>query len=270
MQKPYFEGYYFKHQIGRRTLCFIVGASGEGEFIQILDGRRVYHIPKIGANRFTARGILVDIRHKDCHIKGALRYGPLTPLRYDIMGPLKFLPLECRHGVVSMRHALSGSLLINGETVDFSGGVGYIEKDSGVSFPSAYQWVQCNNFSGENTSIMAAVATIPFCGLDLTGCTAAILHRGREIRLATYLGAKVLHSSERRMVLRQGKRLLEANLFPSYTFPLKAPLQGRMNRIIRESPGGIARFRLFEENRLVFDLTGRHAGMEFAEPVDIT
>ena len=33
------------------------------------------------------------------------------------------------------------------QTIDFTNGVGYIEGDSGTSFPESYVWVHCNDFS---------------------------------------------------------------------------------------------------------------------------
>ena len=77
------------------------------------------------------------------------------------MGPFKYFPMECRHGIISMRHTLEGRLKLNGKEIDFTNGLGYIEKDSGRSFPSSYVWVQANDFD-EPCSIMASVADIPF------------------------------------------------------------------------------------------------------------
>ena len=60
------------------------------------------------------------------------------------MGPFRFLPgMECSHGVISMGHALEGTLTLNGAVLDFAGGTGYVETDRGRSFPSAYLWTQC-------------------------------------------------------------------------------------------------------------------------------
>ena len=39
--------------------------------------------------------------------------------------------MQCSHGVISMGHPLEGSVRLNGETIDFSGGTGYIETDRG-------------------------------------------------------------------------------------------------------------------------------------------
>ena len=48
----------------------------------------------------------------------------------DRMGPFKYFPMECRHRIISMRHTLEGRLKLNGKEIDFTNGLGYIEKDS--------------------------------------------------------------------------------------------------------------------------------------------
>jgi hypothetical protein len=79
------------------------------------------------------------------------------------MGPFRFVPLmECRHSVLSMSHSLSGSLRLNGKSVCFNGGVGYIEGDRGHSFPRRYIWTQCNWREESPCSLMLSAADIPF------------------------------------------------------------------------------------------------------------
>jgi hypothetical protein len=143
MKRNGFEGWYFKHQRGRcETMAFIPGRSRSGAFIQFASnhGSGYYEVPDIyvdnhkirgGGCVFSMSGIEVDLPH----ISGKLSYGPIKRLRSDIMGPFRYLPLQCRHGVVSMRHTLNGTLRFRGRDICFDGGLGYIEKDSGASFP---------------------------------------------------------------------------------------------------------------------------------------
>ena len=120
--------------------------------------------------------------------------------------------MQCAHGVVSMRHSLSGALELNGETLDFSDGTGYIETDRGRSFPTKYLWTQCAWDGAENSSLMLAVATIPLPVGGFTGCICSVFHGGREYRLATYRGARIEAWSSSAAVIRQGKYRLEAAL----------------------------------------------------------
>lgn len=275
MQKSnYFDGYYFKHQKGNKTLCLIVGQScsedryerTEEKFIQVITGDFSKRFTFAGdfprGNRFSKKGISLNIRTPEFSLTGNIRYRDLSPLRYDIMGPFALFPMECRHGVISMGHRLEGKVRLNGETIDFTGGTGYMEKDSGRSFPSSYVWVQANDFT-EDCSIMAAVAKIPFCGLHFRGCICAIQYGGREYRLATYLGVRVLSCTRKRIILKQGKYLLEIRLKESGGHLLKAPCNGKMARRVLESASCPAEFIFYRKGQKVFHLASRGAGFEY-------
>ena len=199
-------------------------------------------------------------------VQGALRYGPLSPLRTDIMGPFRFLPMQCSHSVYSMAHTLAGGFTVDGRFIDLTGGTGYIEGDRGSAFPRDYLWVQCNDFA-QPCSVMASVAHIPFCGRSFTGCICAVVYRGREYRLATYRGVRIVEASSRRLVLRQGRYLLEASFAAREAHPLRAPRTDGMTRTIRECNRARARFRFWEGGGLVFDLCSENASLECEEAV---
>jgi tocopherol cyclase len=61
--------------------------------------------------------------------------------------------------------SFTGRVLLNGRELNFTGGKGYIEGDSGRSFPKSYTWVQCNDFTVE-CSIMVSVVHIPFASYE--------------------------------------------------------------------------------------------------------
>ena len=273
MSNKGFEGWYFKHQRGGATVAFIPGRAESGAFVQMLDGAgsRQFDVPELrvengviyaGGCMFSGGGVTVDLPG----VRGELRYGPLTPLRSDIMGPFRFFPMECRHGVISMAHSLSGALTIDGRAQCFDGGVGYIEKDSGTSFPSGYLWLQCNDFAPA-CSIMVSVARIPFAGLRFTGCIAAVIFEGREYRLATYRGVAIRAAGPERICLTQGRLRLELDVTAEGGgHPLRAPVRGRMTATIRERCGAAVRARLWDGGEPVFDLFSAHAVCEFVPP----
>ena len=181
--RPYFEGWYFKcrtkdgktialipaiHKVGngqRSASLQVIAEAGtwwleypEAEFHAVRQPLRV----SLGPNTFSEEGIFLQVERSGLSLHGNLRHGHLTPLQSDIMGPFRFISeLECTHGVVSMGHRLDGTLTLNGKTLDFSGGLGYIETDRGRSFPDKYLWTQCNWVKPETTGLMLAVATIP-------------------------------------------------------------------------------------------------------------
>lgn len=270
MRSKGFEGWYFRHQKGDDTVAFIPGKAESGAFVQVISagGSRQFNVPglsvdcgviRAGGCVFSRRGCKIDLPG----ISGEIRYGKFTPLCSDIMGPFRFFPMECRHGVISMAHPLCGSLSMNGKPHCFDGGTGYAEKDSGTSFPRSYLWLQCSDFP-EPCSIMVSVAHIPFCGISFTGCICAIVYRGREYRLATYQGVRVHATGAEHVCLSQGRLLLEIDLEPSNGgHPLRSPVHGKMCGTIRESNNAAIHARLWEHSKPVFSLRSSHAAYEF-------
>lgn len=280
-----FEGWYFKHQRGKNTLSLIPGVnfdrSGGGTaFLQVIanDFSRFIAYPvsqfsargdplklRLGASLFTERGVHLSVGEPGFSMFGTIRYGRTAPLKYDVMGPLRFFPfLECRHGVVSRRHRLFGRVVVNGSCVDFDGGTGYIETDRGTSFPKNYLWTQCNTFAGRDTCIMAAVADVPIAGISFRGCLCSVYDGGKEYRLATYLGARVESCRRSGVILRQGRHLFKAELLGGAPNSLLAPESGGMTRTIHEHAACSMRYRFYEDGRLRFDLQSDSASFEFA------
>ncbi|MGB8455780.1 MAG: tocopherol cyclase family protein [Anaerocolumna sp.] len=300
-RKCFFEGWYFKQQAGNRIICFIPGINTDSNgnshaFIQIIMKDNSYAIPfpindfridrgkmiiRIGNNIFSRRGIQVDINTTEINIKGILQYGKTVPLRYTIMGYFKYFPwMECKHEIISMEHKVKGTLICNGIKFTFHKGTGYIEKDMGYSFPKSYLWIQCNHFLGERCSIFVSVADIPYHGIFFKGCICAIVYKGKEYRLATYLGVKILKSSKSGLCLKQGNYLFKIHINESgstrfrvadtkrsqeFSQKLFAPVMGDMSRTIKEQHLTTARFLLYHKRELIFDLASREVSFEYEE-----
>lgn len=258
----YFDGYYYKHQKGNHTLCLIAGQSASEKFIQVITNDFSEKVPFTKGNIFSRKGIMLDINTKQLSLTGRICYKGISPIKYDIMGPFCLFPMECRHGIISMYHRLEGQVLLNGRIIDFTDGTGYIEKDSGCSFPSSYLWIQANDFQMP-CSIMAAVADIPFFGLHFRGCICVIQCMGREYRLATYLGVRVLLCTRNRLVLKQGRYMLEVRIGDYRGRELSAPVNGKMIRTIVESASCFAEFIFYMHGKKVFHLYSQHAGFEY-------
>ncbi|MEA4966024.1 MAG: tocopherol cyclase family protein [Oscillospiraceae bacterium] len=262
-----FSGYYFRHQKNGQTVAFIPGVSDDGAFIQMITDHRSYHFEfpsavmsrkiTIGKNRFSTEGIHIDLPG----IRGNILYSDVTPLKSDIMGPFRFFPMECRHKIVSMHHRLNGSLKIGNEIYDFENGTGYIEGDSGKSFPKKYIWIQANDFAN-GSSVMMSVAEIPFCGFRFEGCICVVLKDGKEYRLATYLGARA-ESSKNSIVVYQRSLRLEADLISKgMGFPLASPRDGKLRGITKENNNATVLFRLSDQNKTICELLSANAGFE--------
>lgn len=260
-EKEYFTGQYYKHQKGDKTLSVIAGQTRREGFIQVITDEASVRVPFEKGNHFSNQGIVLQVRSPGLTVSGEIRYGALSPIAYDIMGPFRFFPMECRHGVVSMRHRLFGSMIVNGERWDFNGGTGYMEMDSGRSFPSEYTWIQANDFPGK-ASIMAAAAEIPFCGVRFKGCICIIQYGGREYRLATYLGARVVLCTAKQIVLVQGPYRLEIRVGVHKGRCLAAPQDGRMSRTVREAVSCPAEFRFYIRGKQQFHFFSESASFE--------
>lgn len=272
----HFEGLYYKHHKNDRSLAVIPGRSGDGAFIQIITDNGSYMAEytlndytkrgksiMIGGSEFFSDGIKLSINRDGLSLSGSLKYSGLSPLRYDIMGPFRFLPMECRHMVASMRHKVTGVLTLNGEELDFNGGTGYIEGDSGRSFPDSYTWVQCECLPGD-ASFMASAAKIPFAGLRFWGCTCAVHVDDTEYRLATYLGAGIKERTEKHLAITQSGLMLDVEIQGSHAHRLLAPDDGIMSRTVLESVAVPARVRFWKDGKMILDEETPCAAYEYS------
>ncbi|OUN21446.1 hypothetical protein [Pseudoflavonifractor sp. An85] len=130
-----FEGWYFKHQKGDDMVACIPGLAESGAFIQLIsqEGTKQFEISNLTVHNGSIQADRCRFSQQGCQIElpgvsGEILYGSLTPLCSDIMGPFRFFPMECRHGVLSMAHTLQGSVTIDGQLHRFDGGLGYAEK----------------------------------------------------------------------------------------------------------------------------------------------
>ncbi|MCL2838478.1 MAG: tocopherol cyclase family protein [Oscillospiraceae bacterium] len=291
-----FEGWYYKHNANGKTLALIPGKAVDKAFVQVVTDSRAYNIPysldeyhlngdvlRVGGNIFSKYGVTLDIQNSDLMLSGEIKYSNLTPIHGDIMGPFRFFPMECRHGIISMNHTLTGAVMLNGEIYDFTNGCGYIESDSGRSFPQGYTWVQCNDFENcsittpkngietaqgiatrfSRAAVMCAVARIPFYGLKFWGCICVVHLNGREYRLATYNGVKILRCEPGVIALKRGKYRLIIEINANEGHMLPAPRFGKMSHAICESLSCAARFRFMEGNRILFDGESNFASYEY-------
>ena len=264
-----FEGWYYKQRAGDYMLAFIPGRAEDGAFVQMIDpsGTRHFSMPepvicgdtvRIGDCLFSPQGLRVSLPG----VEGVLRYEGLTPLRSDIMGPFARLPLQCRHGVVSMSHSVSGQITVDGTVHEFDRASGYCEKDAGRSFPRAYLWLQCNDFPCP-VSVMAAVAHIPFLAFSFTGCLAVVVYAGTEYRFATYRGVRIEQCTPDHIRLRQGRLVLDLTLSPHDAGQvLRAPLRGSMSADIRECRDADLRLVLSDSSRIILDTCSSRASCE--------
>ena len=259
--KKHFFGIYYKHQSkDGYTIAVIVSTSNEGDMVQIIDNDKSYQIKDIKSVDVSFQGINFDVHQHDIEITGHLQYGQLTKPKKDVMSYYRYLPIECKHQIYSMNHSLSGSLIINGKTINFDGGDGYMEGDKGRNFPKQYLWF---NASSKEVAITLAVATIPLGLIKIMGTTSLIVHNNKEYRFGTYNFARAKIIEKDHILIKKGKYKLEIFIDDHDGHALKAPVKGDMIRTIHECPSVKARCVLSKNNKTIFDITHPYSSFEF-------
>ena len=163
---------------------------------------------------------------------------------------------------------MRGSLIMNGGSINFDQGRGYIEKDWGQAFPQAWIWAQTNHFDHPGTCLTVSVATIPWLGSSFRGFIIGLWHDRQLYRFATYTGAKIesLRLTDTHVVLRVAdkKHRLEVDAARSEGGLLHAPYRTDMLQRVTESLTATVAVRLIElsSERVILAGTGRHAGLE--------
>ena len=190
-----------------------------------------------------------------------------------IMGWYSFVPfMQCYHGLVSINHELTGQLELNGTSIDFTGGKGYIEKDWGSSFPKSWIWTQCNHFDSESLSVMASVAHIPWLSSSFIGFL-ALVWDGEKIKIfTTYTGARMKAKMQEEQVLlsfrdRQSRLEIKAKMAPGVN--LVSPVVGEMVGKINESLQAGHEIEYQKETGEILRARGQNAGLEVAPGYDI-
>jgi hypothetical protein len=300
-KKNYFEGWYYKlvSQNGDYTIAFIPGISlakmDQHAFIQVFISKKeesdidlkTYYIRykldeftyghdnfwiQIGKNYFSREKIEINIQNEQIEVSGEIELTELTPLKRtlfmpNIMGFFGYFNfMECYHGVVSMTHHLGGLLDVNQIPISFNHSKGYIEKDWGKSFPRAYVWMQSNHFTNNNTSFLFSYADIPFLGLYFKGLIINLLFNQKEYRFATYNYARVIKEELKENFvhyrIKKGRYLLDIQGESNKQIELASPKNGMMIEQIKEGLSGIIHLKLYYKKTLIYEDSGKHAGIE--------
>jgi hypothetical protein len=183
--------------------------------------------------------------------------------------------MECRHGLLSLDHAVLGGFDHDGRRVEMAAagaagppaaGRGYIEKDWGSSMPSSWIWMQSNNFEAAGDSFMLSIADIPWLGSAFTGFLCVGSLGGRLLREASYTGARVrdfaLSDGSVGLAIERGSSRLEIAAARSRGGLLRAPVKGLLTRRISESVDATLRLRWVRGGIAVFEGEARGAGLE--------
>jgi len=300
----YFEGWYFKciDMDQKAPLAIIPGVSYQKDgrdahaFIQIMDvahGKvHYFRFPlsdfhaddknfevHIGDNYFSRTELRLNIENEQGSYKGQLRFEKIVPFPQTltnpgIMGPFTFIPnMECYHGIVNIHHEIQGCLTFNQVEYCYNGGYGYIEKDWGKSFPSAWIWLQSNHFPEKNISLMFSYANIPWLGKSFMGLISFIRIGKKLYRFGTYTRAKIdqLTTIDGKLTIQLSDRhhVLSIQVENGAGGMLKAPKNGLMAEVIRESISGVVHVTLSKKTgEVIYQGTGTQTGVEISDVME--
>lgn len=299
-RRKYFEGWYYKiaNKAEDKAYAIIPGIAidtggTKQPFIQWLDGKKKtskyfkFHENEfhpaagkfeisIADNQFASNQIKLTLPG----ITGSLSFENIVPwpkpfYSPGIMGPYAFAPfMECYHGIVSMDHGISGILNIAGEKVSFDTGRGYIEKDWGHSFPSAYVWMQSNHFDKPGTSLKVSVAKIPWMRSAFVGFIAGFWHNNRLIRFTTYNRSSLIRCQvdlkNVEIILRNKQYTLHLMARRQEATSLASPIQGIMDGHIEESMTVTMKVVITQNTNdaIFYEGYGRNTGLEVAGNIE--
>ena len=300
-KKGYFEGWYFKHVSKDLTnvYSFIPGVSlnhnDPHAFIQILDGitgksdyarytlkeftwDKKKNNLRVGNSVFAFDKIMVNIKSDTQKIEGQLNYSnivkyPSTLLSPGIMGWYSFVPfMECKHGIISVNHNITGKISVNDDLIDFTEGKGYIEKDWGTSFPEVWLWIQANNFVESEVSFSFSVAKIPWLGKFFIGFIAFLYLNNKFYLFSTYNNSVISEINYNEVsvniTMKNHNSTLKVRAIKNSFGELAAPVSGNMSRRIKESTDSEVQLSLFDKhNSLIYNGMSKRAGLEVIENI---
>lgn len=299
--RDYFEGWYFKlvDPTEQHVLALIPGISlarderDSHSFVQVVNGssasldylrypvtafradRRQFAVT-VGQSQFSLEAVSLDAVGAGGPIRGLVtlrnvQRWPDSLISPGSMGLYNYLPrMQCYSQVCAMDMDLKGELLIDGVTVDFSGGRGYIEKNWGRAFPFSWVWLQCNNFGAERVSLSCSLGHIPVPWGAFRGFLVGITQGGRFHAFTTMNRSRAKVRQDGADVAmefwnRQHHLAVGAHTDPAKFVLLPGPRDGRMVPLVQENLLGTAFVRLTETSsgQVLFEGEGRCAGVEY-------
>jgi len=186
------------------------------------------------------------------------------------MGFYNYIPgMQCYSQVCALDMDLQGSLRVNGEEIDFSGGRGYVEKNWGRAFPYSWIWVQSNHFSKGRASLTCSLGHIPFLFSSFRGFLIGFFLEGTFYPFTTMNRSRCRieqRGRDARIQVQNASHTLSMEIWsPSDKFILlHGPRKGLMVPLVQENLAGKVRVELKETGgKALFSDEGKCAGIEY-------
>ena len=244
--------------------------------IQELKWKADPFVLRIGRNVLSQAGMHLDFGMNDIPVQGDFHFGDFSPiersiLKPNIMGWLTHFPNECNHAIISMKHSVTGNLLMGNQSWNIQEANGFIEKDWGTGFPKEYVWVQVNDW--EESAVVFSYATVPILGKYAKGFFLVLHHDGKEYRFSSIEGSRLrdFQVSDDSFSVTIEKKDIRLKLKAKQSNPvaLTSPKQGEMNSRIKESLDGTFELTLEMNKQMMIALSSQRASIDVhygAEP----
>lgn len=286
-KSKYFEGWYYKISGVDYTMSVIAGVSLGNDshaFIMLYDNKDLseyvrYPLDTVGfsdnvfikidKNVFSESRFSLDIESNKNIIRADIKFQniisyPRKIIHRSIMGLLNYIPFQqCYYDIANIRSNTAGSVNINGKSYSINGGIGYVEKNWGTSIPKAWTWVQANRF-GDETSITAAVATVPYMKKIFTGVACIVYTGGKFYNLSSYKFAKVIKLDDKELCIANNQYELDLEITSKGGKFVKAPVLGDMSRTIMSEITADVKAKLTDKRKqkIIFEGSSDFCGYE--------
>ena len=227
-----------------------------------------------GENSFSEKGINISVDQKGLKGSGNIRFSefmkyPSKGLRRNLMEYFSFLPFQhIYYAIISMQHKINGSVSINGQTLNFDNGTGFIEKTWGKYYPESWLYVGCNTFTLPDTFFVMTASTINLVFTKMLSNIGYFYHKGELINVSFYTKARFTKFDHQGKVLffeiTKEKHRIEISLIPRNKGKIKIP-SATDNRYVSESADSTLHLNYFVNNELILSTEGEHAEFDFVE-----
>ena len=234
MKNNYFKGMYYKF-ITKDGFSFAIidGDMANAKVIQLITPDKSYLVNDFFNVSIANDEIRLNVNEDGLSLRGRIDIINKHPLKKDVMGILRHLPLECKHNIYSMYGDTIGYIYLNDHFHSLNDGVSYIEGDEGCNFPKEYVWINALN---KEYGITLAIATIPIGKKsNFKGAFFIYKDSNLEINFSSLNGLKITKIGTSTIILKKGKYLITVEVPILKGIELLAPRDGVMSYLVHEA-----------------------------------
>lgn len=269
-------------EIGRKN------EAGNSEYYMLIESnekaftREIKFIPEmvkwgneeicLGNSSFNMQHINLDLEEEGYYIKGNISFTGIigtnkSRWQSGIMGPFRYWPfLNSYHEVASLTQQVSGTVTVNGKTIDFDYGKGYMEKEWGKQHPKAWIWAQCNHFKENDIALMAGVARMPFLWEYYTTFSVPVYYNGRLEIFSTYNGGQIAklyrYKGYVHLIITQKSKVLDLKIYGEDEVELVSAYSSHRIRDVYQCPMAKIEIKLMQSNQIILDDVGYCCNIE--------